>query len=111
MALLSGALTDGFTRLLGDATQRFVFDLRQLLFAHVQRLSLRFHDSQQTGDLTTRLTGDIQSIQDLIMTGISLVGTNGLRLAGMLVLMFWLDWRFTLAALSVIPFVAPLVFR
>ena len=111
MALLSGALFYCFTRLLGDATQRFVFSLRQLLFAHVQRLSLRFHDNQQTGDLTMRLTADIQSIQDLIMTGISLVGKSGLRLVGMLVLMFWLDWRFTLAALAVFPLLSPLVFH
>ena len=111
MALLSGTLTYSFTRLLGNAAQQFVFALRRLLFAHMQRLSLRFHDSQQTGDLTTRLTADIQSIQDLIMTGVTLLGTSGLRLAGMLVLMFWLDWRFTLAALSVVPVLYPLVFR
>ncbi|HMG36105.1 MAG TPA: ABC transporter ATP-binding protein, partial [Blastocatellia bacterium] len=111
MALLSGTLTYCFTRLLGNVTQRFVFSLRQLLFAHVQRLSLRFHDNQQTGDLTMRLTTDIQSIQDSIMTGTTLLGKSGLRLAGMLVLMSWLDWRFTLAALSVVPLLSPFVFR
>ena len=111
MALLSGALYYSFTRVLGDAAQRFVFALRRLLFAHMQRLSLRFHDSQQTGDLTMRLTADIQSIQDLIMTGVNLIATSGLRLVGMLALMFWLDWRFTLAALSVVPLLSPLVFH
>lgn len=111
MAVLRGTLNYSFTRLLGNAAQQFVFALRRLLFAHLQRLSLRFHDSQQTGDLATRLTADIQSIQDLIMTGVNLLGTSGLRLVGMLVLMFWLDWRFTLAALSVVPALYPLVFR
>src|SRR5256885_12393355 len=69
----------------------------------MQRLSLRFHDSQQTGDLTMRLTADVQSIQDLIMTGVNLIATSGLRLVGMLALMFWLDWRFTLSAPSGVP--------
>lgn len=110
MALLSGALSYSFTRMLGDAAQRYVFALRRLLFGHIQRLSLHFHDTQKTGDLTTRLTSDVQSIQDLIMRGVSVVGTSGLRVAGMLVLMFWLDWRFTLAAVSVVPLLFPLVF-
>ena len=111
IALLSGMLTYLFTLLLGDLAQRFVFALRRDLFAHMQRLSLRFHDSQRTGDLTTRLTADIQSIQDLIMTGVTLLGTSGLQLLIMLILMFWIDWRFTLAALSVMPLLFPLVFR
>lgn len=45
------------------------------------------------------------------MRGVTILGTSGFRLVGMLVLMFWLDWRFTLAALSVVPLLAPLVFR
>jgi subfamily B ATP-binding cassette protein MsbA len=61
--------------------------------------------------LTTRLTADIQSIQDLIMTGLTLLGTSGLQLLIMLALMFWIDWRFTLAALSIVPLLFPLVFR
>ncbi len=111
ISLLSGSLTYFFTRLLGDAAQRLVFTLRRDLFAHMQRLSLRFHDRQRTGDLTTRLTSDIQAIQDIIMTGVILIGTNGLQLAGMLALMFWLDWHFTLAALSVVPLLFFMVTR
>jgi len=111
IALLSGALTYCFTRLLGDAAQRFVFALRGNLFAHMQRLSLHFHDRQRTGDLTTRLTADIQGIQDLLTNGAILMGTNGVQLLGMLVLMFWLDWRFALAALSVVPLLFLTTFR
>ncbi|PYV33606.1 MAG: ABC transporter ATP-binding protein [Acidobacteria bacterium] len=111
ISLLSGALTYSVTRSLGAAAQRFVFTLRRDLFAHMQRLSLRFHDGQRTGDLTTRLTADIQAIQDLIMTGVILLGTNGFQVVGMLALMFWLDWRFTLATLSVIPLLLLVVFR
>src|SRR5436189_4654309 len=61
--------------------------------AHLQRLSLRFHDHQRTGDLTTRLTSDTQAIQEMIANGITVLGTNGFLLAGMLVVMFWLNWQ------------------
>src|SRR5207244_10269437 len=89
-----------YTRLLGNVGQRFVFDLRRDLFAHMQRLSLRFHDTQKTGDLTTRLTSDIQSIQDFIANGVIVFGSNTLLLTRLAALMFWLNWRFSLAYLS-----------
>ncbi len=111
ISLLSGALAYFYTRLVGDVAQRFVFALRGKLFAHMQRLSLRFHDSQRTGDLTARLTHDIQSIQDLLTNGVTILGNSGFLLVAMLVLMFWLDWRFALLALSVVPFLLLTVFR
>lgn len=111
IALSTGLLTYYFTSTLGDIGQRYVYILRCDLFAHMQRLSLRFHDRQRTGDLTTRLTSDIQSIQDMISSGaIQLVG-NGCLLAGMLSLMFWLNWQFALTALSVAPLLFWTVFR
>src|SRR6267378_4275071 len=69
IALSTGLFTYCYTRTLGIVGQRFVFDLRCRLFAHLQRLSLRFHDTQRRGDLITRLTSDIQAIQDLIANG------------------------------------------
>jgi len=103
IALSTGLLTYFFTRTLGDVGQSFVFGLRRNLFAHMQRLSLRFHDRQRIGDLITRLTSDIQAIQDMIANGIIILGSNACLLAGMVALMFWLNWRFALAALSVSP--------
>ncbi len=55
IALSTGLLTYWYTRILGIVGQRFVFDLRCQLFAHMQRLSLRFHDTQRRGDLITNL--------------------------------------------------------
>jgi ATP-binding cassette subfamily B protein len=111
IAVSTGVLTYYYIRTLGDIGQRFVFALRQNLFAHLQRLSLRFHDRQRTGDLITRLTSDIESIQDLIANGIIVFGSNVFLLAGMLILMFWLNWQFALAALSVAPLLFWAVFR
>ncbi len=111
IAVSTGILTYYFTRALGDVGQRFVFALRRNLFAHMQRLSLRFHDRQRTGDLITRLTSDIQAIQDVIANGIIVFGSNACLLVGMLVLMFWLNWQFALAALSVAPLLFWTIFR
>jgi len=77
----------------------------------MQRLSLRFHDTQKTGDLTTRLTSDIQSIQDFISNGVIAFGSNTLLLSSMAALMFWLNWRFALAALSIAPLMFWMVYR
>jgi len=111
IAIGTGALTYCYTRLLGDIGQRFVFALRRDLFAHMQRLSLRFHDRQRTGDLITRLTSDVQAIRDVVSGGSILFFTNASLLAGMLAMMFWLNWQFALAALSVAPLLFWSVFR
>src|SRR5262249_59319860 len=76
IALSTGVLTYLFTRSMGDIAQRFVFQLRCRMFAHIQRLSLRFHDRQRIGDLTTRFTADINSIQDVLANGTILLVSN-----------------------------------
>jgi len=111
IALSTGLLTYGYTRTLGDIGQRFVFALRRDLFAHLQRLSLRFHDRQRTGDLITRLTSDIQALRDVVSNGSLLLVGNGCLLAGMVAMMVWLNWQFALAALSVAPLLFWTVFR
>ena len=111
IALITGLISYCYTRLLGNVGQRFVFDLRRDLFAHMQRLSLRFHDTQKTGDLTTRLTSDIQSIQEFIANGIIVFGSNTLLLTSMAALMFWLNWRFALASLAIAPLMFWMVYR
>src|SRR5437660_5127015 len=101
IAVITGILTFYFTRGMGNLAQHFVFAIRRDLFAHLQRLSLRFHDRQRTGDLITRLTSDTQAIEEMIANGITVLGTNSCLLAGMLVVMFCLDWAFALVSLTV----------
>jgi len=110
LAVITGLLTYYFTRAMGNVAQHFVFAIRRDLFAHMQRLSLRFHDRQRTGDLITRLTLDTQAIQEMIANGLSVFCVNTCLLTGMLVLMFWLSWQFALISLSVAPLLF-LVFR
>jgi len=111
IALSTGLLTYSYTRILGDVAQRLVFQLRGNLFAHMQRLSLQFHDRQRMGDLITRLTSDIQAIQDIVANGTILLVSNACLLSGMLALMFWLNWQFALAALVGAPPLLWTIFR
>lgn len=85
-------------------------DLRRTLYSHIQRLSLSYHDHKQTGDLISRVTGDIDAIQSFIVSGLLDSMINSLTLVGMLGVMLYLNWRFTLIALSVAPFLFLVVF-
>jgi len=107
----TGLFTYYYTRTVGDVGRRVAFALRRDLFSHMQRLSLRFHDRQRTGDLITRLTSDISNIQDLIANGSIILASNGLLLLGMVAVMFWLNWQFAATALSVAPLLFWAVFR
>ncbi len=91
--------------------QWVMHDLRRTLYSHVQRMSLGFHDKSQTGDLISRVTSDIDAVQSFIASGLLGVLINCLTLAGMVSVMFWINWRFTLIALSVAPVLFTVVYR
>jgi ABC-type multidrug transport system fused ATPase/permease subunit len=77
--------------------------LRARLFGHLQKLSLRFHDSQRTGDLITRLTSDVATVQEAATeTGVDVV-KNLFQGAGLFALMLAMNWRFALVSLWVAP--------
>lgn len=84
--------------------QRVMHDLRHDLYHHIQRLSLSEYDRQRTGDLISRITGDIEAIQDLVASALLGIVLDVLVLAGMIAIMFALNWRFTLVALAITPF-------
>ena len=90
--------------------QWVTYDLRRTIYAHMQKLSLSFHDEKRTGDLITRVTDDIDNIQSFITQGLLGVLVNIITLAGMIGVMFYLNWRFTLIALSVAPALFVIVF-
>ena len=86
-------------------------DLRLTLYSHIQRLSLAQNNEARTGDLITRVTSDIGAIQDFISTVLLGLFLNILTLVGMIGIMLYLDWRFTLIALSVAPLLAGVVYH
>jgi ATP-binding cassette subfamily B protein len=83
--------------------QWVVHDLRRTLYHHIQRLSLAYHDRKQTGDLISRVTNDIDAIQSFITSGLLGALVNCLTLFGMIGVMLYLNWQFTLIALSIAP--------
>jgi subfamily B ATP-binding cassette protein MsbA len=85
-------------------------DLRRTLYSHIQRQSLAYHDHSRTGDLISRVTSDIDSIQSFLVSGLLDALVNIITLGGMIGVMFYVNWRFTLIALSVAPVLAAVVF-
>jgi ATP-binding cassette subfamily B protein/subfamily B ATP-binding cassette protein MsbA len=98
-----GAATVGSNYLTIDVGQRMVNDLRTQLYRHLQKLSLKFHLKQQTGDLLFRVMADTFSIQGMVMNGLLPLARSSLMLVGMFVVMFRYDRGLALVALLVCP--------
>ncbi len=103
IAILDAISTYSEKYLTTSVGQWVTYDLRRALYAHIQRLSLAFHDQKRTGDLISRVTSDVDDIQSFIASGLLSSIINVLTLVGMVAVMFWINWRFTLIALSVAP--------
>jgi ATP-binding cassette, subfamily B, bacterial len=115
LAVLAIALLDAVSSyaekyLTNSVAQWVTYDLRRALYAHMQRLSLAFHDEQRTGDLISRVTSDVDDIQSFISSGLLSTFINVLTLVGMIAVMFWINWKFTLIALSVAPLLFVIVY-
>jgi len=106
-----GAVSTYVERYLTTSVAQWVsHDLRRTLYNHIQKLSLSFHDKKRTGDLISRITSDIDTIQDFISQVLLGFVVNALTLIGMLVVMFYLNWQFTLIALSIAPLLFVVVY-
>jgi ATP-binding cassette, subfamily B, bacterial len=99
-----GALSSYFEKYLTSSVGQWVMhDLRRVLYSHIQKLSLSYHDQKRTGDLISRVTSDIDAVQNLISNVLLGILVNVLTLVGMVAVMFYLNWKFTLIALAVAP--------
>ena len=110
IAVLDALFSFGDKYLTTSVGQWVTHDLRRNLYAHVQKLSLAYHDHSKTGDLISRVTSDIDSIQTFIVQGLLGVLVNVLTLVFMIVVMFYVNWRFTLVALAVVPILFLIVY-
>ena len=86
-------------------------DLRLRTYHHLQRLSLGYYDTHQTGNLLSTMTTDIQTIQGFASSSTLNILVDLLTIVAMLGLMFWLNWDFTMIALAVTPFLLFFVSR
>jgi ATP-binding cassette subfamily B protein len=99
------AITYGETLLTALLGQRVMRDLRQELFAHMQRLPVSFYDRSPVGRLVTRTTSDVEALNELFTSGV-VAGLGDLfTLAAISLVMLWIDWKLALAAFFVIPLV------
>jgi len=100
------ALSGAQTYLTGWVGERALADLRIRLFRHLQRLSLGYFERNRTGAIVSRITNDIEALDQLLTDGLSSLVQNGLVLVGTAIVLFWLDWRLALATLVVLPLMA-----
>ncbi len=110
IALLNAGCTYSEKYITTSVGQWVTHDLRRMLYAHVQRLSLAYHDQKQTGDLISRVTSDIDSVQSFIVSGLLSILVDIITLVGMIGVMFYVNWQFTLVALAVVPILFTIVY-
>ena len=86
-----------------DLGQRVVKDLRNQLFQHITKLKLKYFDQNPIGMLVTRSVSDMETIADIFSQGILVIIGDLLKLAGVLIFMFYINWKLTLLVLIPIP--------
>jgi ATP-binding cassette subfamily B protein len=84
--------------------QRTIFDLRMEVFRHLQTLSLKFYDRNPIGRLITRVTNDVEVLNEMFSSGIVMVFSDVFTIAGIFYFMFSMNWKLALVTLSVLPF-------
>lgn len=86
--------------------ERFIFELRVRIYDHLQRLSLSFFESTSTGELMSRVTNDVNALEQFVTHGVALTTVDLLRLLGASVVLIVLDWQLALVVLIPLPIVA-----
>ena len=86
--------------------QRIIFDLRMRIQEHLQRLDVAFYDRNPVGRVMTRVTTDVDALNDLFASGVVSVFRDIFMLGGIAIVLFVMDWRLAIVALSVLPLIA-----
>jgi ATP-binding cassette subfamily B protein len=97
----------------GWTGERILADLRNTLFRHLQRLSLGFYERNRAGVIISRLTNDVEALDQLVTDGFTSLIQNSLTLIGTAIILFLLDWRLALAVMTILPLlvIATALFR
>lgn len=85
--------------------QRIMFDMRMQIYEHLQRLDLSFYDKNPVGRLMTRVTTDVDVINDLFTSGVVAAFGDLFMLVGIMITLVWMDWRLALITFSVLPLI------
>ena len=106
--LLDGLIGVGQRWLTARVGEGIIADLRQALYAHMQKMSLRFFTNTKTGELISRLNNDVVGAQRAVTNTLVSIITSAIQVVATLAIMLSLDWRLTLLALIILPlFILP----
>ena len=83
--------------------QKTIYDIRNRLFDHTQRLSFSYHDEAETGQLISRATADADALQGFLGDGILIICAESFSVTGLLIICFLMSWQLSLVALSMVP--------
>ncbi len=85
--------------------QYIMYDLRKQIFQHLQRLDVQFFDRNAVGRLMTRVTTDVDALNDMFTAGFVAIFGDIFVLAGIVAVLFWMNWRMALVLFSITPFI------
>jgi ABC-type multidrug transport system fused ATPase/permease subunit len=106
LAAINSAADSAAEIFLAKAGRLLGFNMRVGLYAHLQKLSLAFHNQQRTGDVVARITGDVSTVEDFVMGNLSDITGSILILIWTMVVLLSTSWQVTLAALAIVPIVS-----
>lgn len=104
-----GSYLQGYTQEL--VAQKVVFDMRRQLYDHLQRLSFGYYDKAQTGQIMSRMTGDIEAVKNFVAFGAMSLIAGILTFVGTIAIMMWLQWKVTLISMATVPLLALAVWQ
>ncbi len=105
LSLLQGGIDFGRLYAMAYTGQRIVFEIRNAIFEHLSRLSFSFYDQARTGDLMSRVTADVDVLNDFFGRAVIIVITNILTILGILVVLLIWDWRLGLLYVGFLPLI------
>lgn len=83
--------------------QNVIFDIRNHVFSHLQHLPSAFFDRNPVGRLMTRVTTDVEALHEVFTSGAVMILADLVKLAGIVVVLLWMDWRLALVTFSIVP--------
>lgn len=111
LAIITGFFSFGQQYFTEFVAQKTIYDIRNMLFDHIQRLSFSYHDEAETGQLISRATSDVQALSRFLGHGITHLVTDTLIFLGVLTICLSMNWKLALVSLCTSPFLLAAVFK
>jgi len=90
--------------------QKVIYKFREEMFSHLQRLSLKFYSENVTGSIVSRVTNDVDSLQELLTSGILTVISDVITIIGILIIMAWMSLQLTAVSMIIVPMLLALIY-